>query len=105
MGGAFGGALAGGIGGAVSSAIGSAISGGSVSAIIQSATVGGLAGAGIVGPLGLATGDFTAGVNVGIGAEWGAWAGFMGGLFGQIGNVFVDPESAYGNSIKESPCN
>ncbi len=67
VGGAIGGAIVGSIAGTTTSAIGSAISGGSVSAIIQSAAV--------------------------------------GGLFGQIGNVFVDPESAHGNSIEASPCN
>jgi len=112
VGGAFGGALAGGIAGAVSSAIGAAVTGGSVSSIVQSAVVGGLtgaavgavvgglAGAGIVGPLGLAAADFAGGLNVGIGAEGGAMAVFMGGLLGQTGSIFVDPQPAHG-----APCN
>ncbi|MDA8142225.1 MAG: RHS domain-containing protein [Desulfobacteraceae bacterium] len=113
VGGAVGGAIAGGVGGSISGAIGAWVTGGSWSEIGQSAlvggitgagvgaVVGGLAGAGIVGPLGLAVSDFAAGLNVGIGAEGGAWASFFGGLLGQAGDVIVAPQPAYGNV---NPC-
>jgi len=68
------------------------------------AVVEGSAGADIVRPLGLATGEFVGCFNVGVtaGLNPGAMAGFVMNVLAQIGDLFDSPTPAYGGTF--SPC-
>lgn len=123
VGGIVGGALAGGLSGMISGAITGVITNpgnwkaigksalyGFGSGVAIGAVVGGLAGAGIIGPgvglvgrFGLRP-DFSSGLNKGvnIALKPGKIAGFASGVLDQFGALF-DPEPTYGDS-SASPC-
>ena len=114
-GGIIGGGIIGGIAGGIVGGVTSYLSGDSMGGVINSiilgagigavagGVAGGLAGAGIVGPSGLAAGDFWAGFNVGVGVgEGAALSSKLGSLAGLVGGVFTDPNDAYGS--EQDPC-